>query len=80
MKERGTGETIMICVPGVGGDEVGQAIDLVEHLVEKYHISQVDADALFNSMVAIYVRQRAVYGDRQPATCSHTECLEEVKS
>jgi hypothetical protein len=41
----------------------------VEHLIEKYGISTVDADALFNGMVAIYVRMRMLHSDRPPAQC-----------
>lgn len=63
-------EEISISVPKVSGQEVAEATDLVEHLVDKYGIPTVDADALFNAMVAIYIRQRDVYGDRQPSMCA----------
>jgi len=75
MAEQPTKETVSIDVPEVSGPEVGAAVDMVEHLVEKYGISAVDADALFNGMVAIYIRQRVVFGDRAPATCSLADCM-----
>ena len=72
-------ERVSIEVPAVSGEEVGNAIDLVEDLLRKYGIDAVDADALFNGMVAIYLRQRAVYGDRQPTQCSFAVCVGAVK-
>lgn len=65
---------ISIDVPEVSGEEVGEAIDMVEQLVDKYGINPVDADALFNGMVAIYIRQRTVFRDREPSTCSLADC------
>ena len=73
-------EIVSINVPDVGGAEVGAAIDMVEQLVEKYGISPVDADALFNGMVAIYIRQRVVFRDRAPAVCSLAECMGGAKA
>jgi hypothetical protein len=70
MAERDPSDRIDIKVPEVSGEEAADATDLVEHLVEKYKISTVDADALFNAMVSIYIRGRMVYGDRQPTVCS----------
>ena len=63
-------ELVSIKVPEVSGDEVLAASELVEHLVEKYRISTLDVDALFNAMVSIFVRNRIVYGDRKPNVCS----------
>jgi hypothetical protein len=63
-------ELVSIKVPEVSGEEVLAASDLVEQLVEKYKISAVDTDALFNAMVSIFVRDRIVYGDRKPNVCS----------
>jgi hypothetical protein len=70
MTEREPSDRVDITVPEVSGKEAADATDLVEHLVEKYKISTVDADALFNAMVSIFIRGRMVYGDRQPAVCS----------
>jgi len=72
--------TITITVPAVDGAAVGDAMDLVEQVVERYEINPVDADALFNAMVAIYIRQRAVYGDRPPSVCSFATCMAEPKA
>jgi len=63
-------ETTTITVPEVGGTAAAEATDLLEHLVERYKISRVDADALFNACVAVYVRGRMVMGDRPPSRCS----------
>ena len=70
MAEKSASDRIDISVPEVSGKEAAAATDLVEHLVEKYKISTVDADALFNAMVSIFIRGRMVYGDRQPTVCS----------
>lgn len=75
MAEHATSETVSIDVPAVDGAQVGEAVDMVEQLVEKYGITPVDADALFNGMVAIYIRQRVVFRDRAPATCSLADCM-----
>jgi hypothetical protein len=81
MADDATQEKISIDVPAVTGEEAAEAIDLVEHLVEKYGITPVDADAIFNGMVAIYIRQRAVHGDRQPSYCPFgTSCEPEDKN
>jgi predicted nucleic acid-binding protein len=61
-----TKETISITVPEVDGQAAAEATDLMADLVERYKISGVDADALFNACVAIYVRGRVVTGDRAP--------------
>lgn len=63
-------ELVTIKVPEVSGEEVLAASELVEHLLEKYQISAVDTDALFNAMISIFVRNRVVYGDRKPNICS----------
>ena len=63
-------ETVTITVPQVDGTAAAEATDLLEHLVERYKISGVDADALFNACVAIYLRGRAALGDRPPSSCS----------
>lgn len=63
-------EMVSIKVPEVSGEEVLAASELVEHLVEKYKISTLDVDALFNAMVSIFVRNRVIYGDRKPNICS----------
>jgi hypothetical protein len=66
--------TVTIPVPSVSGEEAAAATDLVERLVDKYHLSADDTDALFGGMVAIFVRSRMVYGDRQPTVCSLAGC------
>ncbi len=63
-------ERVTIEVPRVTGDQAGDCSELVERLVDKYDMSTADTDALFNAMVAIYIRGRMVYGDRQPSVCS----------
>lgn len=68
-------EFVSITVPAVGGTEATEATDLVESLAEKYGISTRDTDALFNAMVAVYIRGRMVYGDRSPAMCSFGACV-----
>ena len=61
---------ITITVPRVTGEQVDQATDMVEQLIEKYSLSQADADALFESMVMVFIRTRMIYGDRKPSICS----------
>lgn len=65
-----TQEQVMLEMPKVSGEEAAEATDLVEHLLEKYKVNSVDADALFNAMVAVYIRNRIVYGDRKPDFCA----------
>ena len=65
---------VQISVPEVSGEDAASAIDLVDDLIKRYSINRVDADALFNGMVAIYIRQRLAQGDRPPARCSFAEC------
>lgn len=57
-------------VPEVSGEEVTEATELVEGLTEKYKMSAKDTDIMFNAMVAIYIRNRIIYGDEGPKTCS----------
>ncbi len=61
-----TKETLSINVPEVDGQAAAEATDLMADLLERYKISQKDADALFNACAAIYVRGRMVTGDRAP--------------
>jgi hypothetical protein len=68
-------ETVTIAVPKVSGEEAAAATDLVEHLVEKYSLSTVDADTLFNAMVTIFVRGKIACGDQQPSRCSLGDLL-----
>lgn len=67
-------QQVTITVPEVSGAEVDEATDLVMQVVQKYGISDTDADALFNGMIAMFVRQRMVYGDRRPSVCSSWAC------
>lgn len=60
---------VSIEVPEVSSDEVDEATDLVESIAAKYTMAERDINALFNAMVAIYVRNRLVYGDREPKVC-----------
>jgi hypothetical protein len=70
MSEQKPDEIVTITVPSVSGTDAATATDLVEDLVQRYEITAVDADALFNACVSIYVRGRMVYGDRPPSVCS----------
>ncbi len=76
MTDRTSVETVSIHVPAVSGQEAASATDLVERLVEKYHLSADDADALFAAVATIFVRNRMVYGDRPPTGCAFAECRE----
>ena len=60
---------VTIEVPRVSGDRAEESTELVERLVKQYGLSTRDTDALFNAMVAIYIRGRMVYGDREPGGC-----------
>jgi hypothetical protein len=68
-------ELTTIRVHQVSGQEAAEATDLVEHLIEKYTLTPLDTDALFNAMVAIFIRARMIYGDRQPSSCSLSDVL-----
>jgi len=60
---------ISIEVPEVSSDEVNDATDLVESIAARYEIDEQDVNAMFNAMIAIYLRNRVVYGDREPKVC-----------
>jgi hypothetical protein len=60
---------VSINVPEVTSDEVEEATELVETIADKYKMAEKDINAMFNAMVAIYVRNRTVYGDRKPTIC-----------
>ena len=75
--EENARDVVTISVPSVSGEEAAVATDLIEHLLEKYKISMVDADALTNAMAAIYIRGRIVHKDRPPSRCSFAGCLAE---
>ena len=62
-------EQTVITVPSVSGEEAARAIDLVEELKAKHGLSTADLDQLFGAVVAIYIRERLVHGDRQPSYC-----------
>lgn len=66
MSKEAAPDKIEITVPAVTGEDVASAVDMVDDLVKKYGISQVDADALFGAMVTMYVRERAIRGDSPP--------------
>ena len=63
-------ESVSITVPQVSGEQVDQATDRVEEIIDKYSMSQADADTLFESMVKVFIRTRMIYGDREPQICS----------
>ena len=70
MKNEEVVDKTTITVPKVSGDQAEQSTELVEQMIKKYKMNQADAGALFQGMVAIYIRGRMVYGDRQPTFCS----------
>lgn len=65
----GEEKKVSIEVPEVSSDEVNEATDLVEKIAAKYEMDEQDVNAMFNAMIAIYLRNRVVYGDRQPKVC-----------
>ncbi len=60
---------IPLQVPEVTGEEAENYSDLVESLAEKYSINDTDLDAMFNAFVALYIRNRMIYGDDGPTVC-----------
>ena len=70
MEQKKEVERVSIDVPRVTGTQAEESSDLVERMTQKYALSEDDTNALFNAVVAIYIRGRMVYGDRQPSVCS----------
>ena len=69
MKTENDIERVSIDVPKVTGSQAEESSDVLEQLVAKYQLSDEDSGALFNAIVALYIRGRMVYGDRQPSVC-----------
>jgi len=69
MENKKDAERVTIDVPHVSGSRAEESSELVERLVDQYGLSAQDTNSLFNAMVAIYIRGRMVFGDRQPSVC-----------
>ena len=68
---------VSIEVPEVSSDEVNEATDLVESIAAKYEMDEKDVNVMFNAMIAIYLRNRIVYGDRGPKVCGASGAVDE---
>ena len=62
-------ERVSIDVPKINGSQAEESSDVLDALVAKYKLTDEDSESLFNAIVALYIRGRMVYGDRQPTTC-----------
>ena len=77
MKTENDVERVSIDVPRVTGSQAEESSELLEKLVAKYRLSDADSETLFNAVVALSIRGRMVYGDRQPGVCGVAAALGE---